>query len=815
MENLLQDLKYAARILIRQPVFTAVSVLSLALGIGANTAIFSLVDALLWRTLPVENPQELVGLYTRDEKNPGFAPLSHLNWKDYRETSQSFSGVIGYDWVQLSMQVGKEPILGVGQLVSGNYFDVLGIKAARGRTFLPDEDAQPGGHPVTVISHRFWTENLESDPNAVGRVLRINGSGYTILGVTPESFTGTDLGLQPQLWIPMAMNQQIRPGKAFNWYDTRRGLFLNAVGRLKPEVSRAQAQAELSTIGERLRREYPDDNKGRSVEIVPLSQTLVGDPNARDGFIAGSGLLMGVVGLVLLIACANVSNLLLAQAAARYREIAVRLSQGASRGRLVRQLLTESLLLALLGGAGGLLVALWVQTALPKLLPADRFPLELDLGLDARVLAFTLGIAIATGLLFGLVPALRSTKPDLVSALKNRSGEQAGSQGRFGLRGFLVAGQVALSLVSLIAAGLFVRSLGEVQSIYPGFDADHLAVLSFDVGRQGWDQSRGEQFYREVRERVLAVPGVTAAAVAQAGPFQGAFLRSVFLEGSDGKKDGVLTPVNTIGPGYLETVGVPVLRGRGFTAADREGAPRVVIVNEVMAETLWPGEDPIGKRFHFFGDPPVEVVGVARTIKYNTPGEDPRPYIYEPIAQRYVTGVTLVVRSQRAPEGVLAAVQQELRKLAPEMPLVGVSTVPDLVTASLWAPRAGASMLGLFGLLALGLASVGLYGVMSYSVTQRSREIGVRMALGAQQRDVLRMVLRQGLTLVAVGLVAGLLLAFGVTRFVSGMLFGVSPTDPAAFAVTSLVLAVVAFGATLVPALRATSVQPILAIRYD
>jgi predicted permease len=815
MENLLQDLRYAARILIRQPVFTAVAVLSLALGIGANTAIFSLVDSLLWRTLPVADPQELVGLYTRDEKNPGFAPLSHLNWKDYRETSQSFAGVLGYDWVQLSLQVGKEPALSVGQLVSGNYFDVLGIKAARGRTFLPEEDAQPGAHPVTVISHRFWTESLESDPDVVGRVLKINGSGYTVIGVAPATFTGTDVALRPQLWIPMAMNRQIRPGEAFNWYEERRGLFLNTVGRLKPGVSREQAQAELSTIGERLRREYPDDNKGRSVEIVPLSETLFGDPGTREGFVAGSGLLMGVVGLVLLIACANVSNLLLAQAAARHREIAVRLSQGASRGRLVRQLLTESLLLALLGGACGLLVAVWAQSALPKLLPAGPFPVELAPALDARVLAFTLGISIATGLLFGLAPALRSTKADLVSALKNRAGEETGRPGRFGLRGFLVAGQVALSLVSLIAAGLFVRSLGEVQRIHPGFDAGRLAVLSFDVGRQGWDQARGEQFFRDVRERVLAVPGVAAAAVAQAGPFQGGFTRSVFLEGGDGKKDGVMIQVNTIGPGYLETVGVPVLRGRDFTPADREGAPRVVIVNEVMAETLWPGEDPVGKRFHFFGDPPVQVVGVARTIKYNFPGEDPQPYVYEPVAQRYVTGVTLVVRSGRAPEGVLAAVQQEVRRLAPEMPLVGVSTVPDLVEASLWAPRAGASVLGLFGLLALGLASVGLYGVMSFSVTQRSREIGVRMALGAQQRDVLRLVLRQGLTLVAAGLAAGLLLAFGVTRFVGGMLFGVSPTDPAAFAVTSLVLAVVAFGATLFPALRATSVQPILAIRYD
>jgi predicted permease len=814
MENLLQDLRYGFRILVKQPVFTAVAVLSLALGIGANSAIFSLVDALLWRTLPVESPETLVSLFTTDAKNPGLNALSHLNWKDYRDMSRSFSGVLGYTFAPVSVQTGGEPAVAFGLLASGNYFDLLGIRAAHGRTFLPEEDGQPGAHPVVVVSHRFWQENLGGDPKAVGRPITINGSGYTVIGVTPEAFTGTDVGLAPQLWVPMAMNRQIIPGEAFNWFGERRGLMMNAVARLRPGVTPAEAQAEIGTIGKRLQRDYPDDNKGRSAELVPLSQAAL-NPGAREAVTAGTGLLMAVVGLVLLIACANVSNLLLAQAVARRREIAIRLSQGAARGRLIRQLLTESLLLALLGGAIGLLIANWLQALLPKLIPQGLFPLDLGLSLDLRVLAFTLGVSLLTGLIFGLVPALQASKADLVSALKTKDQGATGRFRGFGVRGGLVAGQVALSLVSLIAAGLFVRSLGEMRRIDPGFPAERLAVISFDVGLQGWNQGRGEQFYRDVRERIARVPGVAKVALAQAGPFGFAFTRSVFLEGEESTKNGTLMQVNTVTPELLDTMGVRVLRGRAFTEADREGSMRVVIVNETMAETFWPGQNPLGKRFHFFGDDPVEVVGVVQTVKYNGLGEDPQPYIYEPLAQRYVTNVTLVIRTERSPESVLGTVQKEIRDMAPTMPLVGVSTVPDLLDNSLGLMRTGASLLALFGVLALGLASVGLYGVMSFSVTQRSREIGVRMALGAQHRDVLRLVLRQGLTVVGVGLIAGLLLAFGVTRLVAGMLFQVTPTDPMAFGVTSAALALVAFGATLIPALRAISVSPILAIRYE
>jgi macrolide transport system ATP-binding/permease protein len=821
MESLLQDVRYGFRTLLQKPAFTAVAVLSLALGIGANSTIFAVIDALLLRTVPVEQPETLVAIYTSDAKNPGYNPTSHLNWKDLRDQSRSFSEVAAYDWTQLSVggENGGEASVAFGQMVSGNYFKTLGIPAARGRVLEPSDDVVGAGEPVAVLSDAFWRERFGGDPAAVGKTLTLNGHVFTVVGVAPRDFKGTDLGVQPELWVPMAVNRQLRPDPEINWYETRRGLFLFTLARLAPGVTARQAEADVGALFTRLAAEYPTDNKGRSFRLVPLTQAYV-NPNARGGLTAVSALLATVVGLVLLIACANVANLLLTRASARRREIAVRLSIGAGRGRLVRQLLTESVLLALLGGCGGLLVAYWASQALNAVLPGLplRITVALDLGVNARVFAFTLVVAVLTGLLFGLVPALQATRPDLVTALKGAATAAAG-RGRFGTsigRGALVTGQVALSLVALIAAGLFLRSLDAARQSDPGFETRRLLALSFDLDLQGYDRARGENFVREALARVGSVPGVATATVAQAGPLQGSMARSVFLEGKEASTDGVLVQLNTVGPGYFAAVGVPIERGRALGEEDRAGTLPAVVVNQTMAARFWPGEDPVGKRFRFFGEEqPLTVVGVARDAKYNALGEDPQPYIYTALGQRWSGTLTLLARTAGDPEPVLATVQREVRALDKQMPLAQVATVDQLLAEGLWAPRMGASLLGIFGLLALVLASVGIYGVTSFAVAQRAREIGIRMALGARRNDVLAMVLGQGMTVVGLGLVVGLAVAFGVTRFAAGLLFGVSPTDPVAFGATSLLLAGVALAANFLPARRATAVDPVTVLKQS
>jgi predicted permease len=527
-------------------------------------------------------------------------------------------------------------------------------------------------------------------------------------------------------------------------------------------------------------------------------------------------LLGAIVGVVLLIACANVANLLLARAAERRREIATRLALGASRRRLISQLVTESVVVSLLGGGFGLLLAHWAKSALLRVLPNLPVPVTLDLhlDLDARVLLFTFGLALLTGIVFGLVPALQSTRPGLVAAIKDPTDPAWGGGRKLNARNLLVIGQVALSLVALTGAGLFIRSLGEAQEVDPGFETERALVVSVDVGLQGYDQPRGEQFFRDLVERTEALPGVASAAVAQGGPLQPTISRSLFLEGG-GDRDRTFVQVNVVGTGYFETLGIPVVKGRPFTEADRRDSVPVVIVNETMAEKFWAGEDPLGKRFTFFGfERPVEVVGVARDVKYNALGEDPMPYAYQPLAQQYSTGMTLVVRTDGAPEPVLEAVRSEIRAMDPQMPQVGAATVSQRLRDALWGPRIGASMLAAFGLLALFLAAIGLYGVMSYSVQRRRREIGIRMALGAERSSVLHLVLRQALGLVAFGLAVGLVLAFLVSRSVASLLF-VSPTDPVAFGATLAVLLSAALLASFLPAQRASGLDPIKVLRHE
>ena len=822
MANFLQDLKYGVRLLARSPGFTLVATLSLALGIGANTTIFTLINAVLLNPLPLEKPSELVSVWTTDTRNTGgfnnYLQTSPLNYQDYRDKNQVFSGLTAHQFVPLSISGGTgEPEQIFGEIVSGNFFDVLGARPLVGRTFLPDEDKTPGARLVTVLGYGEWQKRFGGDPSLVGRTITLNGSAFTVIGVMPKGFKGTNSVGAPVLWVPYMTYPVTTSGFFREAATSRRALVFNMTGRLKPGVSIQQAEANLKTIGAQLAQEYPNDNRGRNVTTLPLSQATV-NPGFRSGLVLASGLLMTIVGLVLLIACANVANLLLARAAARQKEIAVRLSLGAGRGRLVRQLLTEGTLLALLGGAAGMLLAYWAQGLLwsfrPPFLPAD----SLDLHPDGRVLFFTLGVALVTGILFGLAPAIQASNPNLVVELKERTGAPSGSNRIFGLRNLLVAAQVALSLIALVGAGLFLRSLQNAQRIDPGFDADHLATRSVDLGAQGYTEEHGRQFEQQILERASAAPGVQAATLAGSIPlFNGGFGRTVFLEGQDptDQHAGRLVQVNVVGAGYLQTMGIPLMRGRAFADSDQPNTPIVCIVNEAMAKQFWPDQDAIGKRFKFFGqDYFTQVVGIAKDSKYNFIGEGPTPYVYQALTQVYQPQISLILKSAN-PKAVLGTMRAEVQQMDRTMPLTGVFTLNDIFDQSLWAPRMGAWLLAIFAGLSLVLAVIGIYGVMAYAVTQRQRELGIRMALGASRGDVLRLVVGQGLRLAVMGVVIGLLASFAVTRFVSSLLFGVSATDIVTFVVVPALLTAAALGASYLPARRATRIAPILALRSE
>jgi predicted permease len=819
MTAVLADVRFALRLLSRTPVLTFVAVLSLGLGIGANTTIFTLVNDVFLRPLPVEEPERLVSLFTSDERNRNTpfgssAPTSRLNFEDYREKNQVFESLVAHAFTGVSLSGGGEPEQVAAEIVSPGYFQTLGAPMAGGRAFLPDEERTVGAAPVTVLSYGLWQRRYGADPGIVGRQITINGRMFTVVGVTAESFKGTNAIGGPQLWVPFAMYRETTAGFTLDNWDSRRALLFQMTGRLKPGVTVEQASANLNTIAAALATEYPNENAGRSVAVLPLSQATI-NPAFRDTFVTAGGLLMVIVALVLLVACANVANLLLARASARRQEIAVRLSLGASRGRLVHQLLIESTILGLLGGVAGFLFALWTRPALQALQPPFLPDDTLAMPIDSRVLLFTAAIAIGTGILFGLVPALQFSRPDLAVELKDRS-SQSGGAGRSAVRHALVVAQIALSFVALIGAGLFLRSLDQARAIDPGFDADRLAVLSFDLSTQGMPVEAALERQRQILQRVQAVAGVDRAAYATATPLGGGgFSRSIFLEGQDPNdpRNGRFVQVSGISEGYLSALGIPIVAGRDFAATDTINSPQVVIINETMARQFWPGEDAIGKRFRFFREEQfTQVIGVARDSKYNFVGEDPIPFLYRPLYQDPATAATLTLRSAN-PDAVLGTVRAIVQGMEPNMPLIGVFTMSNVFEQALWAPRMGALLLVVFGGLALTLASIGVYGVMAYSVTQRTRELGIRVALGASMGDVRGMVLKQGLTLTLVGIAVGLGAAMLLTNLVSNLLYGISALDPVTFTIIPIILVLVAAIATYVPARRASRVDPVIALR--
>jgi putative ABC transport system permease protein len=817
MKTLLQDVRYGLRMLWKTPGFTIVAVVSLALGVGLNTAIFTVVNVLLIRPVPVVKEQSRV-VWLR-------APISYPDYLDYKDKTQSFEGMAAATGTsEFSLQGTRGPEVIKGEFVTENYFDVLKVGVLKGRTFAKEEGQTPV--PVVVLSEHLWRTHFDSDSSIVGRQISLNGLSFTVIGVAPKDFIGTEVGLNRELWVPLQMQPVLNPPEAARAADptssrfqSRDSHWLAVFARLAPGVSREQAATDLNNIARSVAETYRgkvSPETLRSVQLLTMNGGM--DPRDQAEALPLAGIVMAVVALVLLIACANIAGLLLARAAVRRRETAIRQALGATRPRLVRQWLTESVLLGIGGGVFGLILALWANQLLISYLQTTPLA-TLDLGLDWRVLAFTLIVSVVTGIVFGLAPAIQASRVDIVTSLKSEDAQRAGFR-RSRLRTAFVTAQVTMSVVLLVGAGLFIRSLQSANTIDPGFRVDRALTVPINLGLLRYKESEGENFYRNLLARVQAQPGVENATLVRFAQLGFSFAQfSVFPEGHADRKDdeGFSTGFNVVGPNYFRTMETPLLRGRDFSDADRKGAPEVVIINQTLAAALWPNEDALGKRVSVSGPkgPFLEVVGVARDGKYRSLGETPHPYVYQPLLQSYDPKVTLVVRTTGQPQSIVPSVREQIRALDTNLPIADIKTLREQVDLSLFPSRVAAWTLGGFGVLALLLAAIGIYGVVSYSVAQRTREIGLRRALGAKERDVLRLVLGEGFFVIALGLTFGLLLAAAATRLVAGFLFGVAPTDALTFVGVPLLLGLVALGACYLPARRAMKVDPLVALRYE
>jgi predicted permease len=809
---MIRDVRYALRMLARNPGFTLVAIISLALGIGANTTIYSWVKSTMLRPLPGVSDVDRLVMMTERSRSGSFTSTSYPDFEDFRRNVASKADLVAYTMYTVGFNSGDRTDRMWAEAVSANYFDVLGVRPILGRAFLPEEDLSPGGARVVVLSHHTWADRFNSDPQIIGKTITLNNHPVTIVGVAPSGFYSSFVSLSTDLWIPTAVNAGIfsRP----ELLSQRGNHWLLVFARPKAGVSVKQAEAALTSVGNELARQYPSTNAGRSLSLVPIWKAPFG---ATMIFRPVLMVLTLVVGVVLLIACANVANLLLARSLGRRKEIAIRLSVGANRFRLVRQLLTESVLLAMLGGSAGLLVVQWGNRLLMTFRPPANLPLHPTLEIDASVLIFALLISIVTGLLFGLTPALQASNPNLVTTLKDETVRFGGVHGHSRMRSALVIGQVALSLVLLIAAALFVEALEKAKRIDPGFDPAHVLAVSFDLEPNGYSTVRGLAFEKELLERVGAIPGVESASYIRRLPlgFSGGHSNSVIIDGYVPKpNEEVVIDVTWVGPGYFHTMRTPILDGRDFAVSDETAQQRYVIINDTMARRYWVGREPLGAKIRI-GDNDCMVIGVAKTGKYYGLNEDPLPYIFFPMSQFYRSEATLLIRGAGDPGAYSAPVRTVVRAMDPRVALFNTVRLPDYMNVPLFASRMAASFLGLLGLIALALATVGLYSVMSYAVAQRTHEIGIRVALGAKRRDVLSLVAKHGLFLTGIGIALGLASAFGATRFARSMLYGVDPAEPLAYCALSLGLVLVAMLACMVPAYRATQVDPLVALRKE
>ena len=828
MQDLAGDIRYAFRTLVRQPGFTLVAALSLALGIGLNTTIFSVVNAILLKNLPIEDPGRLVEIYSSPaEEFPHFTS-SYPDFLDIQRETEAFEGLTAHAMVRgIVTTEGRSDVV-TGEVVTASYFELLGVRPVLGRGFHLEEDTTEGTYPVMVLSHGLWQRRLGGDPDVVGKSLRLSGVDYNIIGVAPESYTGTIPGIRPEFWVPTAMvesltfvgmqaNNADEPDKTRRERRGTRWLFVK--GRLAPGASVEEAQAQVSTVFARLEQEYPDTNEDMKAAVLGRSSVRF-HPMLDNILTTAGAVLLAAVGMILMIACANVANMLLARAANRSREIAVRLSVGASRGRLVRQLMTESLVLATLGGVMGVALAYWAARVLSAAQPPLPIPIRFAYELDTSVMAFAIFVSLATAVLFGLVPAFRASRPNLVPALKGEAiGINDPTKRRFTLSNALVVGQLAISLVLLVAGALLTRGLIEAQRTDVGFDASRVATLGFNLQMNNYSLERAQALQRQLLESLPALPGVQYVTLASRLPLSPSIhMEGIFVPEIHQTEDDIVPlDVVYVGEDYFRVTGIPIVQGRAFAEQDREGAPRVLIVNETMAARYWPGRSAVGELIYTGGPEgdPAEIIGVSRDHKVRTLGEEPRPYVHFPRAQSPSRSTQILARTSGPAEAFLPALRSAILEVEPEIVFTEDRTASDVVDITLVPARVGARLLGAFGGLALLLAAVGLYGVIAYAVSRRTHEVGLRMALGANASNVLTMILRQGMMLAVVGVVLGAVFAAIVARLAQALLYGVSSIDPLAYGLAALLLLVVAFAANLIPAWRASRVSPIAALRYE
>ena len=809
--HLIQDVRYAARTLRRAPGFTSVTILTLALGIGANTALFSIVDALLFRPLPIASPERLVTLYRgATGSNSAFWYLDYL---DYRAERRQFDGFAAWGggnraWFRNGGDLERVDV----QMVSGDYFDVLGVGPAAGRMFVEADDDFAAPRPVAVISDELWRTKFSADPQVAGRGFTLGGQTFTVIGRAPAGFKGLSADAPPDLWVPLAAVSVLEPG--WNIRD-RHEIWLSIVARLRSGIDVHAAQASLQPIAARIGLELPGDADA-VVRLVPASAT-VSDPDARAASLRVASMVMGIVGCILLIACGNVASLVLARGAARARELAVRLAIGATRGRVVRQVVTESVVLAGGGGVAGLVVSYWTAGFLVSLAPATAIPPGIDITIDWRVIAFAGALSLATGVIFGAAPAWQLSRLDLLAVMK--AGDQRSEGGGAGtrIRRAMVVAQVALSVVLLVGASLFVRTLAAARAVRSGYDTSRVLLVTLDLSVARTSPADSLRTVSRIVERVAAIPGVASSSLGQIVPFSGSLIQRPAVPEGVPSTDEDMVPYNVVGEGYFGTLGM-TLRGRDFRVTDDEAAPRVVVINEALARRMWPGENAIGRRLQLplrNPGPPYDVIGVVSDARYVSPTEVQRPFLYLPVAQNFRPRLTLHVRTTGLPAAFVGSVRSAIRSVSADLPAYNPSTLDDYLSQSLARERLIAHLLTAFGGMALLIAAVGIYGILAFGVARRSREMGVRMALGAQPSDLVRMVVRQSAALIAAGLSVGVVCALLLTRLVKAFLFGVTPGDPPAFAAAVIILCAVALVATWVPARRATRIDPLTALRSE